>query len=147
GAPLVVACPACGSAEPAGTKTCSGCGADLDKLVRIRRTLEAAKRFQALGDLRRAADSFKQVLQLDPGHAEAKAEVDRLGSTLEEVERVSMETAEMMKTGSIEQALGKVEDLLRRYPTANEVRQQRDDLRQTLADRKVNRLVEEAEQF
>jgi serine/threonine protein kinase/tetratricopeptide (TPR) repeat protein len=147
GAPLVVPCPACGSPEPAGTKQCSGCGSDLDKLVRVKKTLEAAKRFLALGDLRRAAESFRQVLQLDPNHAEAKAEVDRLGTTIEEVERVSIETQEMMRTGSVEEALGKVEDLLRRYPTASEVRQQRDELRQTLADRKVNRLVEQAEAF
>lgn len=145
GAPLVVPCPACGSAEPAGCKTCSACGADVDKLVRIGKTLEGARRFQALGDLRRAAEGFRQVLQLDAGHAEAKAELDRLGTTLEEVERVSLETQEMMKTGSIEAALGKVEELLRRYPAANEVKQQRDELRQALADRKVNKLVEDAE--
>ena len=147
GSPLVVPCPACGSQESAGTKTCTGCGADLDRLVRIKKTLEAAKRFQALGDLRRAVESYRQVLQLDAAHAEAQAEVTRLGSTLEEVERVSNETQEMMRTGSVEEALGKVEDLLRRYPSANEVRQQRDDLRQALADRQVNRLLEQAETF
>ncbi len=145
GAALIVACPACNSPEPAGAKACKACGADIDRLVRVKKCLEAAKRFQVLGDLRRAADGFKQVLQLDPQHAEATTELGKLSGALTEVDKVSVETQELMKTGAIEDALSKVEDLLRRYPSAAEVRQQRDDLKQALADRKVNRLVEAAE--
>ncbi|MCG3134902.1 MAG: Serine/threonine-protein kinase PknD [Planctomycetes bacterium] len=145
GGALVVACPACGSQEAAGSKQCSACGADLDRLVRVQKVLESAKRYQTLGDLKRAAEGYAQVLQLDPTHAEAQAEHARLQTALAEVEQVSAETREMMKTGAIEDALAKVEDLLRRYPASADVRQQRDDLRQALADRKVNRLVEAAE--
>ncbi|MCE9634738.1 MAG: protein kinase [Planctomycetes bacterium] len=145
GAALVVPCPACGSPEAAGAKSCSGCGADLEKLVRTKTALDAAKRFQAMGDLRLAADGYRQVLQLDAGHAEAKAEVERIGATLAEVERVANQTQEMMRTGDIESALGAVEELLRRYPSSNEVKSQRDEMRKTLADRKVSTLVADAE--
>jgi tetratricopeptide (TPR) repeat protein len=145
GAALVVKCPSCAAESPAGATTCSACGADMGRLLRIRKSMDAAARFKSLGDLRRAAESYRQVVELDPTHGEAKAEFDRLAGTLSEVDRVRNETDDLLKTGDLESALGRVEELLRRFPMASEVRGHRDELRASLARRKVDGLVEEAD--
>ncbi len=146
GAALLVKCPACGNAESAQAAECGKCGADIGRLLKVQKALKAGKRFKALGDLRRAAEAYRQVLEIDPANSEAVAEGGQLDDTLVEVERVRTEADELMKTGEIDAALARVEELLQRVPTAGEVREHRDQLRQQSAARKVNALVEEAGQ-
>jgi tetratricopeptide (TPR) repeat protein len=145
GAALVVKCPSCAAESPAGAATCTACGADMGRLLKIKKSMEAASRFKSLGDLRRAAESYRQVVEIDPTHGEAKAEYDRLAGTLTDIDRVKTEADDLMKTGDLESALGRVEDLLRRFPMAAEVREHRDDLKTSLTRRKVDRLLEEAD--
>ncbi len=145
GAALLVRCPSCGSQEAAGATTCSQCGADMARLLRIKKAVEAAARFKSLGDLRRAADAYRQVVELDPTNAEATAELDRLSGTLSEVDRVRSASQELLRTGDIQTALEKVEELLRRYPMAGEVREHRDELRHAMVLRRVNHMLEKAE--
>ena len=147
GAPLLVRCPSCGNLEPVGTSACGSCHADIDSLLKVNKALESGKRFKALGDLRRAAEAFGRVLELDNVHNEARAELDELGVTLEEVDRVKTEAEELLQTGEIEEALRRVEDLLGRYPTASEVREHRDQLRRELSARRVDALRERAEKM
>jgi tetratricopeptide (TPR) repeat protein len=61
------------------------------------------------------------------------------------VDRVKTEADELMQTGDIESALGRVEDLLRRFPMASEVREHRDELKTALAKRRVDHLVQKSE--
>ncbi len=145
GAALVVKCPSCAAESPAGATTCSACGSDMARLLKIKKSMEAAARFKSLGDLRRAAESYRQALEVEPTHGEAKAEFERLAGTLTEVDRVRTEADDLMKTGDLESALGRVEDLLNRFPMATEVREHRDELKTTLARRRVDKLVDEAD--
>jgi tetratricopeptide (TPR) repeat protein len=145
GAALVVKCPSCAADSPAGAAACSACGADMGRLLKIKKAMDAAARFKAAGDLRRAAESYKQVVDLDPTQGEARAEFERLAGTLTEVDRVKTEADDLMKTGDIEAALGRVEELLRRFPMASEVREHRDELKSALARRRVDRLLGEAD--
>ena len=147
GAPLLVKCPACDSLEPVGISECSGCGAAIERLVRLDKSLKAAKRFETLGDLRRAAESYRQVVEIDPEHEEAVRELSRLGETIEEVDRVRTEADTLMGTGEVQLALSRVEELMSRFPGAAEVRDHRAQLKQTLAARKVNALLGEAEEL
>ena len=145
GAALLVKCPSCGSAESAGTAICSECGADLARLVKIRKALQAGKRFKELGDLRRAEESFREALDIDEQNAEANAELTEISQTIGEVERFKSEADELFHTGEIESALTHIEDLLRKHPKAIEVREHRDKLRKQAAAHRVNSLVEQAE--
>jgi len=145
GAALVVKCPSCAAESPAGATTCAACGADMSRLLKIKKSMEAAAKFKSLGDLRRAAECYKQVVEIDPSHGEASAELARLSGTLVEVDRVKTEADDLMKTGDIESALGRVEDLLRRYPAASEVREHRDGLKSALARHRVAKLLHEAD--
>jgi tetratricopeptide (TPR) repeat protein len=145
GAALVVKCPSCAAESPAGAATCSACGADMGRLLKIKKAMEAAAKFKSLGDLRRAAECYRQVVDVDPSHGEATAELARLSGTISEVDRVKTEADDLMKTGDIETALGRVEDLLRRFPAAAEVRDHRDGLKTALARRKAGKLLADAE--
>jgi len=145
GAALVVKCPSCAAESPAGATTCSACGADMSRLLKIKKSMEAAAKFKSLGDLRRAAECYRQVVDVDPSHGEATSELARLSGTLNEVDRVKTEADDLMKTGDIETALGRVEDLLRRFPAATEVRDHRDGLKTALARRRAAKLIEEAD--
>jgi tetratricopeptide (TPR) repeat protein len=145
GAALVVKCPSCAAESPAGATTCSACGADMTRLLKIKKAMEAAAKFKSLGDLRRAAECYRQVVDVDPAHGEATVELARLSGTLSEVDRVKTEADDLMKTGDIEAALGRVEDLLRRFPAAAEVRDHRDGLKTALARRKAAKLIAEAD--
>src|SRR5262249_8641837 len=129
----------------AGATACAACGADIARLLKIRKSMDAASRFKSLGDLRRAAESYRSIVELDPTHGEARSELDRLSGTLDEVDRVRTAADDLLKTGGLESALGRVEDLLRRYPMASEVREHRDELRHALGQRRVNHLVERAD--
>jgi tetratricopeptide (TPR) repeat protein len=145
GAALVVKCPSCAAESPAGATTCTACGADMGRLLRIKKAMEAAARFKSLGDLRRAAESYRQVVEIEGPHGEARAEYDRLAGTLTDIDRVKTEADDLMKTGDLESALGRVEELLRRFPMAAEVRDHRDDLKSSLTRRQVDKLIEEAD--
>jgi tetratricopeptide (TPR) repeat protein len=145
GAELLVKCPSCGSAEPAGTKVCGECGADLARLVKVRKALQAGKRFKALADLRRAEESFREALDHDESNTEAHAELNVISQTIGEVERFKSEADELLHTGELQSALQHIEELLRRHPKAIEVREHRDRLRKQVAAHRVNSLVEQAE--
>ncbi len=145
GAALLVKCPACGQDAGARATRCEACGADIERLLTVRKALLSGRRFKEMGDLRRAVESFRQALDIDSTNAEASAELGEVSATLGELERVKSEAEDLLQTGDMEEALRRVEDVLRKHPQAVEAREHRDRLRRQVAAHRVNELVEEAE--
>ncbi|MCK6480009.1 MAG: protein kinase [Planctomycetaceae bacterium] len=126
GGNLQIKCPACGVDEVAGAQVCNACGAAIETLMAVKQNMERALRLKSVGDLRRAYLLLKEVLKLDPKNAEAQREVDEIDVALREVESVRSEALELEKTGNLEDALKKVEELLGRYPGSDDIKRQRD---------------------
>ena len=145
GSALLVKCPSCGNGEPARAAICSQCGADLAKLVKARKALQSGKRFKALGDLRRAEEALREALELDASNPEVEAELADITATIGESDRVKSEADDLLHTGDMQAALTHIDALLKKHPTAVEVREHRDRLRQQVATHRVNALVEKAE--
>ncbi len=135
GGNLQVKCPACGVDEVAGAQTCSSCGAGIETLLAIRQNMDRALRLKSVGDLRRAFLLLKEVLKLDPGHAAAQKEVAEIDGALKEVESVKTEAVELEKTGNLEDALSKVEELLGRYPGSDDIKRHRDVIKRAFDSR------------
>jgi tetratricopeptide (TPR) repeat protein/tRNA A-37 threonylcarbamoyl transferase component Bud32 len=135
GGNLQVKCPACGADEVAGAQTCSACGAGIETLLAVRQNMERALRLKSVGDLRRAFLLLKEVLKLDPGHEAAKKEVAEIDGALKEVESVKTEAIELEKTGNLEDALQKVEELLGRYPGSDDIKRHRDVIKRAFDSR------------
>jgi tetratricopeptide (TPR) repeat protein len=146
GGNLQVKCPACGADEVAGAQTCSACGAAIEALLAVRQNMERALRLKSVGDLRRAYLLLKEVLKLDPGHVEAKKEVDEIDGALREVESVKTEAVELEKTGNLEDALKKVEDLLGRYPGSDDIKRHRDVIKRAFDSRIIAQHMRRADE-
>jgi len=146
GGNLQVKCPACGADEVAGAQTCASCGASIETLLQVRQNLERAVRLKGMGDLRRAYLLLKEVLKLDPGNAQATKEVDEIDRALREVESVKTEALELEKTGNLEEALKKVEDLLGRYPGSDDVKRQRDVIKRSFDGRVIAQHMKRADE-
>jgi tetratricopeptide (TPR) repeat protein len=126
GGNLQVKCPACDADETAGVQVCGSCGAAIETLLAVRQNMERALRLKSVGDLRRAYLLLKEVLKLDPEHAEAQKELEEIDAALAEVENVKSEALELEKTGNLEDALKKVEQLLGKFPGSEDIKRQRD---------------------
>jgi tetratricopeptide (TPR) repeat protein/tRNA A-37 threonylcarbamoyl transferase component Bud32 len=146
GGNLQVKCPACNADEVAGAQTCSACGAAIEALLAVRQNMERALRLKSVGDLRRAYLLLKEVLKIDPNHAEAKKEVDEIDGALREVESVKTEAVELEKTGNLEDALKKVEDLLGRYPGSDDIKRHRDVIKRAFDSRIIAQHMRRADE-
>ncbi len=146
GGNLQIKCPACGADEVAGAQVCNACGAAIETLLAVRQNMERALRLKAVGDLRRAYLLLKEVLKLDPENAEAKKEVDEIDLALREVETVKSEALELEKTGNLEDALQKVEQLLGRYPGSDDIKRQRDVIKRAFDARIVGQHLKRADE-
>jgi tetratricopeptide (TPR) repeat protein len=146
GGNLQVKCPACGADEVAGAPTCSSCQAPIETLLAIRQNMERAMRLKGVGDLRRAYLLLKEVLKLDPAHADALREVGEIDGALKEVEAVKTEAVELEKTGNLEDALKKVEDLLGRYPGSDDIQRHRDVIKRAFDSRIIAQHMRRADE-
>jgi tetratricopeptide (TPR) repeat protein len=146
GGNLQVKCPACGADEVAGAQTCSACGAAIETLLAVRQNMERALRLKTVGDLRRAYLLLKEVLKLDPAHVEAKKEVAEIDGALREVESVKTEAIELEKTGNLEDALQKVEQLLGRYPGSDDIKRHRDVIKRAFDSRIIAQHMRRADE-
>jgi tetratricopeptide (TPR) repeat protein len=146
GGNLQVKCPACGADEVAGSQTCSACGAAIETLLAVRQNMERAGRLKQAGDLRRAYLLLKEVLKLDPAHAQATADLAEIDAALKEVESVRTEALELEKTGNLEDALSKVEELLGRYPGSEDVKKQRDLIKRSYDGRIIAQHMKRADE-
>jgi tetratricopeptide (TPR) repeat protein/tRNA A-37 threonylcarbamoyl transferase component Bud32 len=146
GGNLSVKCPACGADEVAGAQTCTACGAAIEALLAVRQNMERAMRLKAVGDLRRAFLLLKEVLKLDPKNADAQREVDEIDGALREVESVKTEALELEKTGNLEDALKKVEELLGRYPGSDDIKRHRDVIKRAFDGRIIAQHMRRADE-
>jgi tetratricopeptide (TPR) repeat protein/transposase-like protein len=146
GGNLQVKCPACNADEVAGAQTCGSCGAAIETLLAVRQNMERALRLKSVGDLRRAFLLLKEVLKLDPAHVQAKKEVDEIDVALKEVESVKTEAIELEKTGNLEDALQKVEDLLGRYPGSDDIKRHRDVIKRAFDSRIIAQHMRRADE-
>jgi len=146
GGNLSVKCPSCGAEEVAGAASCSGCGAAIEALLAVRQNMERAQKLKSVGDLRRAYLLLKEVLKVDPNHAEAQKECDEIDGALKEVETVKTEALELEKTGNLEDALGKVEELLGRYPGSDDIKRHRDVIKRAFDGRIIAQHMRRADE-
>jgi tetratricopeptide (TPR) repeat protein len=107
--------------------------------------MERAMRLKGVGDLRRAFLLLKEVLKLEPNHPDARREADEIDAALREVETVKTEALELEKTGNLEDALRKVEDLLGRYPGSDDIKRQRDVIKRAYDSRIISQHMRRAD--
>lgn len=146
GGNLQVRCPSCNAEEVAGAQTCGSCGAAIETLLAVRQNLERALRLKSMGDLRRAYLLLKEVLKLDPKNADAAREASEIDVALREVEAVKTEALELEKTGNLEDALLKVEELLGKYPGSDDIKRQRDVIKRAYDARIVAQHMKRADE-
>ena len=146
GGNLSVKCPACGVEEVAGAVACSACGVAIEALLAVKQNMERAQKLKSVGDLKRAFLLLKEVLKVDPKHAEAQRECDEIDGALKEVETVKTAALELEKTGNLEDALGKVEALLGRYPGSEDIKRHRDGIKRAFDGRIIAQHMRRADE-
>ncbi|HEU4393948.1 MAG TPA: protein kinase [Planctomycetota bacterium] len=146
GGNLSVKCPACGAEEVAGAVACSACGVAIEALLAVKQNMERAQKLKSVGDLKRAFLLLKEVLKVDPKHAEAQKECDEIDGALKEVETVKTAALELEKTGNLEDALGKVEALLGRYPGSEDIKRHRDGIKRAFDGRIIAQHMRRADE-
>jgi tetratricopeptide (TPR) repeat protein len=138
GAPLVISCPKCESEEPAGTRHCGQCGSNIALALSVQETADRASRVRSRGELRQALRLYEEILQIEPENEVAEQATRELRETVERIDGLRQEAEQLASRGSLEEALGKIDEAMESLPAASELKTLRTEIQTKVTGKAVS---------